>query len=194
MQGVIRLAGEDIGALSTASRVRRGLGRTFQIVQLLPEETALDNVALAVQVHRGHSFRFWADARRDRGIARRRRSNIWPWRVWPPGPHVPVAALSHGEQKQLELAVALAGEPRLLLLDEPMAGLGASESRQMLDLLAGLKGRIGMLLVEHDMETVFALADRISVLVYGRVIASGDAAAIQANPEVRVAYLGEGDA
>jgi branched-chain amino acid transport system ATP-binding protein len=107
---------------------------------------------------------------------------------------IPVAALSHGERKQLELAVALAGEPRLLLLDEPMAGLGPVESRRMLELLAELKGRIAMLLVEHDMETVFALADRISVLVYGRIIASGTAAQIQADPEVRTAYLGEGDA
>jgi branched-chain amino acid transport system ATP-binding protein len=192
-EGIIRLAGEDIGALSTASRVRLGLGRTFQIVQLLPEETALDNVALAVQVHRGHSFRFWADAHHDAGL-REAALRYLAKADLATRAQVPVAALSHGEQKQLELAVALAGEPRLLLLDEPMAGLGASESRQMLDLLAGLKGRIGMLLVEHDMETVFALADRISVLVYGHVIASGDAAAIKANPEVRVAYLGEGDA
>ncbi|MCP8938632.1 ABC transporter ATP-binding protein [Alsobacter sp. SYSU M60028] len=191
-EGAIRLSGVEIGRLGTAARVRMGLGRTFQIVQLLPDETALDNVALAVQVRHGHSFRFWRAARRDASLRDPARDYL-AMAGLAARADVPVSALSHGEQKQLELAVALAGEPRLLLLDEPMAGLGPSESRQMQDLLAGLKGRIGMLLVEHDMETVFALADRISVLVHGRVIASGDAAAIQASPEVRVAYLGEGD-
>jgi branched-chain amino acid transport system ATP-binding protein len=191
--GSIRFGGEDITALPTPGRVRRGIGRTFQIVELLPDATALANVALAVQVRQGHSFRFLAQAARDRTLLEPAQALLERVGLSARA-EVPVAVLSHGERKQLELAVALAGEPRLLLLDEPMAGLGPVESRRMLELLAELKGRIAMLLVEHDMETVFALADRISVLVYGRIIASGTAAQIQADPEVRTAYLGEGDA
>lgn len=191
--GSIRFGGRDITRLSTPQRVRRGIGRTFQIVQLLPDATALANVALAVQVRQGHSFRFFAPVARDRALLEPAQALLARVGLSARA-DVPVAALSHGERKQLELAVALAGEPRLLLLDEPMAGLGPVESRRMLELLAELKGRVAMLLVEHDMETVFALADRISVLVYGRIIASGTAAEIQADPEVRTAYLGEGDA
>ncbi len=191
--GEIRLAGEDITRLPTADRVARGVARTFQITELLLEYTALDNVALAVQARLGHSFRFWSDARRDedlRGPARRYLAQVGLQHR----SHIRVADLSHGEHKQLELAVALATEPRLLLLDEPMAGLGAAESRQMVDALLGLKGRLTTLLIEHDMDAVFALADRISVLVYGRLIASGTGPEIQADERVRVAYLGEGDA
>jgi len=191
--GAIRFGGEDITALPTPLRVRRGIGRTFQIVQLLPDATALANVALAVQVHQGHSFRFLGQVARDRSLLDPASALLGRVGLSARA-DVPVSVLSHGERKQLELAVALAGEPRLLLLDEPMAGLGPVESRRMLELLAELKGRVAMLLVEHDMETVFALADRISVLVYGRIIASGTAGEIQADPEVKVAYLGEGDA
>jgi branched-chain amino acid transport system ATP-binding protein len=191
--GSIRFCGVDITRMSTPDRVHRGIGRTFQIVQLLPEATALANVAIAVQVRHGHSFRFLAPVARDRTLLAPSQALLARVGLSARA-DIPVAALSHGERKQLELAVALAGEPRLLLLDEPMAGLGPVESRRMLELLAELKGRVAMLLVEHDMETVFALADRISVLVYGRIIASGTAAQIQADPEVRSAYLGEGDA
>ena len=191
--GSIRFCGVDITRMSTPDRVHRGIGRTFQIVQLLPEATALANVAIAVQVRQGHSFRFLAPVARDRTLLAPSQALLARVGLSARA-DIPVAALSHGERKQLELAVALAGEPRLLLLDEPMAGLGPVESRRMLELLAELKGRVAMLLVEHDMETVFALADRISVLVYGRIIASGTAAQIQADPEVRSAYLGEGDA
>jgi branched-chain amino acid transport system ATP-binding protein len=191
--GAIRLAGEDISGLSTADRVARGIARTFQITQLLPEYTALDNVALAVQARLGHSYRFWSDARRDedlRGPARRHLAQAGLQHR----AEIRVADLSHGEHKQLELAVALATEPRLLLLDEPMAGLGTAESRNMVEALLGLKGRLTTLLIEHDMDAVFALADRVSVLVYGRLIASGTGPEIQADERVRVAYLGEGDA
>ena len=192
-QGEIRLDGEEIGRLPTPERVRRGLGRTFQITQLLPDYTVADNVALAVQARQGHSFRFFRDARADAGLRAEAR------RVLAAGgladrAEVPVADLSHGERKQLELDVALATGPRLLLLDEPMAGLGPAESQQMIERLASLKGRIAMLLVEHDMEAVFTLADRVSVLVYGRVIASGTVAQIRDDPEVRSAYLGDGSA
>jgi branched-chain amino acid transport system ATP-binding protein len=191
--GEIRLDGEPIDRLATPERVRRGLARTFQINQLLPDFSMLDNVALAVQARQGHSFRFFADARRDRGLRQRAREHLTTAGLAHRA-EVRVADLSHGEQKQLEFAIALACEPRLLLLDEPMAGLGHAESEQMVAMLSGLKGRVTMLLVEHDMDAVFALADRISVLVYGRVIATGTAEQIRDNADVRTAYLGEGDA
>ncbi len=191
--GEIRLDGELIDALGTPQRVRRGLARTFQINQLLPDFSMLDNVALAVQARQGHSFRFFANARRDRDLRQRARDHLAAAGLADRA-ETKVADLSHGEQKQLEFAIALACEPRLLLLDEPMAGLGHVESEQMVAMLAGLKGRITMLLVEHDMDAVFTLADRISVLVYGRIIATGTAQEIRDNEEVRTAYLGEGDA
>lgn len=191
--GDIHLDGASIKSLPTPARVRRGVARTFQITELLTEDTALDNVALAVQAGQGHSFRFLADAGADRSLLDPAREHLASAGLSDRA-HVRVSELSHGERKQLELAVALACKPRLLLLDEPMAGLGAAESRRMADTLARLKGSIAMLLVEHDMDVVFALADRISVLVYGRVVASGSVAEIQADPQVRAAYLGEGDA
>ena len=192
-EGEIRLEGEPIDALATPQRVQRGLARTFQINQLLPDFSMLDNVALAVQARQGHSFRFFADARRDKGLRQRAREHLTTAGLAHRA-EVKVADLSHGEQKQLEFAIALACEPRLLLLDEPMAGLGHAESEQMVAMLSGLKGRVTMLLVEHDMDAVFALADRISVLVYGRIIATGTAQEIRDNEDVRTAYLGEGDA
>jgi branched-chain amino acid transport system ATP-binding protein len=192
-EGEIRLKGEPIDALATPQRVQCGLARTFQINQLLPDFSMLDNVALAVQARQGHSFRFFADARRDKGLRQRAREHLTTAGLAHRA-EVKVADLSHGEQKQLEFAIALACEPRLLLLDEPMAGLGHAESEQMVAMLSGLKGRVTMLLVEHDMDAVFALADRISVLVYGRIIATGTAQEIRDNADVRTAYLGEGDA
>ncbi len=190
--GTIELEGQDIGALPTARRIGLGLARTFQITSLLPEYTALDNVALAVQVRQGHSFRFWGNVRHEAAL--REEALGFLENIGLAGRADEQAAnLSHGEQKQLELAVALATQPKLLLLDEPMAGLGQGESRQMVALLDSLKHRVSMLLVEHDMDAVFALADRISVLVYGRVIATGTARDIRDNAEVRAAYLGEGD-
>ncbi|TWT15789.1 ABC transporter ATP-binding protein [Reyranella sp. CPCC 100927] len=191
-RGSVRLAGTVLDALSVGKRVRRGLARTFQITQLLADDTVLDNVALAVQARQGHSFRFLADARRDVGVREAAAGYVTQAGLGDRR-DVPVADLSHGEQKQLEVAIALATEPKLLLLDEPMAGLGHSESRQMIDVLRTVKGRVAMLLVEHDMDAVFALADRISVLVYGRIIATGTAEQIRDNAEVRTAYLGEGD-
>ena len=188
--GTIHFAGRDITRLPTHARVRLGLGRSFQITSVLREFSALDNVALAVQAHDGHSFRFLADARHDRSL----REPAWQGLEivgLDARAGVPAAALSHGEQRQLEIAMALAGEPRLLLLDEPMAGMGAEESQQMVHLLRRLKARCGMLLIEHDMDAVFALADRITVLLYGRAIATGTPEEIRANPEVRQAYLGE---
>ncbi|MGH8737980.1 MAG: ABC transporter ATP-binding protein [Burkholderiales bacterium] len=188
--GRIRFAGEDITALGAAARSRRGFARSFQITSVYRDFSALDNVALAVQAHAGHSFRFWRPARADEALRAPARAVLEQVGLGARA-DVPAAKLAHGEQRQLEIAMALATRPRLLLLDEPVAGMGAEESQRMVRLLAGLKGRETMILVEHDMDAVFTLADRISVLVYGRIIATGTPAEIRANPEVRAAYLGE---
>ena len=188
--GTVRFGGADITTLPAPKRARLGLARSFQITSVYPEFSALDNVALAVQANAGHSFRFWKAARGDRaltepaarvldevGLAERK--------------NVLAANLAHGEQRQLEVAMALATDPRLLLLDEPMAGMGIEESQRMIALLSKLKKTKTIILVEHDMDAVFRLADRISVLVYGRVIATDAPERIKANVEVRKAYLGE---
>jgi branched-chain amino acid transport system ATP-binding protein len=188
--GVIRFAGEDITALPSPARSRRGLARSFQITSIFRDFTALDNVALAVQAHAGHSFRFWRPATRERALREPAQAVLEQVGLGARA-DVPAGALAHGEQRQLELALALATHPRLLLLDEPVAGMGPDESQRMVQLLRGLSGRHTIVLVEHDMDVVFALADRISVMVYGRVIATGAPAAIRANAEVRRAYLGE---
>ncbi len=190
--GAIRFDGRDITSLPVYRRSQLGLARSFQITSLFPEFTALDNVALAVQAHSGHSFRFWRDARRE--VALRDSARAAFDRVGlAERAGMLVADLSHGERRQLEIAMALATAPRLLLLDEPMAGMGPEESARLVETLRRLKSGITILLIEHDMDAVFALADRISVLVYGRIIASGAPAAIRADAAVRQAYLGEGD-
>jgi branched-chain amino acid transport system ATP-binding protein len=188
--GRIVFAGDDITALPTAQRARKGLARSFQITSIYPEFTALQNVALAVQATAGHSFRFWAPAPKDRTLLDPSQRILDEVGL---GPRAGVLAanLSHGEQRQLEVAMALATRPRLLLLDEPMAGMGAEESQRMIGFLGTLKQRHTMILVEHDMDAVFKLADRISVLVYGRLIATGVPEQIRMNEEVRRAYLGE---
>jgi len=191
--GRIRFDGRDITALRVYRRSRLGLARSFQITSLFPEFTALDNVALAVQAHSGHSFRFWRDARRERALREPARAALARVALGERA-GTRVADLSHGERRQLEIAMALATKPRMLLLDEPMAGMGPDESARLVETLRRLKGGIGILLIEHDMEAVFALADRISVLVYGRIIASGAPAAIRADAAVRQAYLGEREA
>jgi branched-chain amino acid transport system ATP-binding protein len=189
--GQVFFRGEDITRLSTAARVKRGLVRSFQIVQLLDDDSALANVALAVQARLGHSFRFFRRAATDDALTAPARRILGDVGFDAARIDLRTGDLSHGERKVLELAVALAAEPQLLLLDEPMAGLGPSESLRMTDTLRALKGRIPILLIEHDMDAVFALADRISVLVYGRVIASGAPEAIRADPAVQEAYLAE---
>ncbi len=191
--GSIRFGGRDITRLATHARSALGLARSFQITSIFHEFTALDNVALAVQAHDGHSFRFWQAAREQQalripalealgqvGLAERA--------------DVIARNMAHGEHRQLEIAMALAARPRMLLLDEPMAGMGPDESRRMVDILKSLKGRQTILLIEHDMDVVFALADRITVLVYGRAIATGTPAEIRVNQEVQAAYLGEDEA
>ena len=188
--GSVSLAGRDITHLAAWRRSALGLARSFQITSLLKDFTAADNVALAAQAHSGHSFRFLADARKEAPL--RRAAYAALDRVGLAArADVPVSKLSHGEQRELELAVALAAKPQLLLLDEPMAGLGVTESARMVKLLSELRREVTIVLVEHDMEAVFALADHISVLVYGRVIASGAPAEIRQNEEVKRAYLGD---
>ncbi len=191
--GGIRFDGADIVALPVYVRSQLGLARSFQITSLFIDLTALDNVALAVQAHAGHSFRFWRDARRERELREPARAALARVGLSERA-DVIVSNLSHGEHRQLELAMALATGPRMLLLDEPMAGLGPEESTRMVETLRALKRELTILLIEHDMEAVFALADRITVLVYGRIIASGAPEEIRANAEVRQAYLGEQEA
>ena len=187
--GTVSFAGTDVTRFSAPRRARMGLARSFQITSVYPEFSALDNVLLAVLARSGHTG-FWRPARRDYtliepaeqvlaevGLASRK--------------NILAANLAHGEQRQLEVAMALATGPRLLLLDEPMAGMGVEESQRMIALLQKLKKTKTIILVEHDMDAVFRLADRISVLVYGRVIATGAPEQIRANEEVRKAYLGE---
>ena len=191
--GRIHFAGEDITALPVHRRSRRGLARSFQITSLFNDFTALDNVALAVQAHAGHSFHFWRDARSDTALRTPARETLTC--VGLAGrENVIVSSMSHGEHRQLEIAMALATRPRMLLLDEPMAGMGPDESARMVATLRELKRELTILLIEHDMEAVFALADRITVLVYGRIIASGSPEEIRANADVRQAYLGEQEA
>ncbi len=182
--------GADITRLPVHERSRRGLARSFQLTSLFLDFTALDNVALAVQAHAGHSFHFWQDARTELRLRAPARTALGRVGLGDRA-DVLVSKLSHGEQRQLELAMALATRPRLLLLDEPMAGLGIEQSARMVQMLRELKRELTIVLVEHDMEAVFALADRIAVLVHGRVIAIGEPDAIRANPDVRQAYLGE---
>jgi branched-chain amino acid transport system ATP-binding protein len=188
--GTIHFAGQDITRLPAWRRSALGLARSFQITSLLPDFTASDNVALAAQAHDGHSFRFWGSARGERHLREAAQSALVRVGLADRADTL-VSKLSHGEQRELELAVALATKPQLLLLDEPMAGLGTTESARMVKLLQELRREVTIVLVEHDMEAVFALADRITVLVYGRVIASDVPAAIRQNEEVRRAYLGE---
>ncbi len=188
--GEITLLGEKVADWPVAKRARLGLGRTFQVSSLASEFSVLRNVMLAVQARETGGWGFWAPVRKDEtlraealGVLDRVRLTLRA--------DDPVSALSHGERRLLEVAMALALRPKLLLLDEPMAGLGPEGTKELTAFLASLKNEAGMLLVEHDMDAVFALADRISVLVYGRIIASGTVEEIRASAEVREAYLGD---
>jgi branched-chain amino acid transport system ATP-binding protein len=188
--GTIYFAGQDITNLPVHKRAHLGLARSFQITTIFLNLTAEDNLAMAVQACEGHSFKFWKPARTDprlRDPARKALEEVG----LSSRANIVAANLSHGEQRQLELAMALATRPSLLLLDEPMAGMGPASTLRMIELLRDLKGRITILMVEHDMEAVFALADRITVLVYGKAIATGTPHEIRSNPVVRQAYLGE---
>lgn len=188
--GHVLLDGEDITRLSMPMRVRRGIARSFQITSILPDFTVLENVALAVQARAGSSFRFLRVAAREDGLNAEALAVLAEVALADRAGRR-AGSLSHGEKRQLELALALATRPRFLLLDEPLAGTGHEEAAMLIDLLRRLKGRLAILLIEHDMDAVFALADRISVLVYGKIIATGGPDEIRANTQVRAAYLGE---
>ncbi|MFC0218069.1 branched-chain amino acid transport system ATP-binding protein [Pseudochelatococcus lubricantis] len=188
-EGHIFLDGQDITETSMERRALSGMARSFQISSVFPKFTAIANAALAVQARKGDSFRFLGAAWLDRAMMDEAREAI---ELVGLGDRAEVLAqdLSHGERRQLELAMVLAMRPSLLLLDEPMAGMGKQDSARMTRLLADLKKNYTILLVEHDMNAVFALADRVSVLVAGRTIATGSPADIRANDDVKAAYLG----
>jgi branched-chain amino acid transport system ATP-binding protein len=188
--GRIVFDGHDVTRLPMPARARLGLARSFQITQVLPRFTALENVALAVQSGAGSSFRFWQPAAAEETLNAPAREALEAVDLAARG-DTSAGALSHGEKRRLELAIALAQAPKLLLLDEPAAGAGAEETRRLVEILRGLKRRTTIVLVEHDMQAVFALADRISVLVEGRIIATGTPEAVRADAGVRAAYLGE---
>lgn len=190
--GQIHLAGRDITDLSVPARVALGLGRTFQVTNLLDDATCRENIAMAVQARDGLNFRIWDAVRRRQGVWDQADA-LLAGTPLAARSATPARDLSHGERKQLELLIALARKPRVLLLDEPMAGLGHIESQEMIARLRNIGTHTPMLLVEHDMDAVFALATRISVLVYGRIIASGSVNDIRENADVREAYLGAED-
>jgi branched-chain amino acid transport system ATP-binding protein len=190
--GRIRFAGVDITYESAAARAQRGLARSFQMTSIFPHFTVFTNVALAVQAHSGHSFRFWHPAHKDPALLELAYAVLDRFGLQEHADTL-AAHLAHGEQRQLDIAMALATHPKLLLLDEPTAGMGAAESHRMATLLRSLKGDYSILLIEHDMDTVFSLADRVTVLVYGQRLATGSPADIRHNAAVRAAYLGQED-
>ena len=191
--GDIQFGGHSIVNESTASRARRGLARSFQITSVVMPMTLLENVMLAVQGGSGHSFRFWSPVSKDRDMAAAAMCSLAEVGLESRARQV-AANVSHGEQRQLEVAMALAMRPRMLLLDEPMAGMGKEEGALMVDILNRLKGEMTILLVEHDMDAVFSMADQLSVLVNGHIIATDSVANIRNNLEVQKAYLGDGHA
>jgi branched-chain amino acid transport system ATP-binding protein len=189
-EGRIVFNGIDVTALPPHRRALAGIARSFQISLVFEEFTALENVMLAVQARMRHSFSFWRPVLSDRSLIDPARDALKRVGLIDAA-DLPVALLAHGARRQLEIAMALAMQPRLLLLDEPMAGMSQQESLEVIELLRGLKGEYGIVLVEHDMDAVFALADRITVMVFGRPIACGTAEEIRCNADVRAAYLGD---
>ena len=199
-EGQVIIEGKDVSQWSVDARANAGLARSYQITQVCKDFTALENVMMAVLAHNNHAqapstrvhLKLW------RGLMQQNRSiesaQSALAAVGMQGrAHVAASVMAHGEHRQLELAMALAIKPKFLLLDEPLAGMSGAESEQMITLLASLKAQYPMLLIEHDMNAVFNLADRISVLVYGKVIATGNAEQIKNDPQVKTAYLGEGE-
>jgi branched-chain amino acid transport system ATP-binding protein len=189
-EGRIVFDGHDLTSEPPFRRAQVGLGRSYQITSVFNDFSVLQNTALAVQAHAGHSFRFWRPAASERALVDPAMAALAQVGLVERA-HTPVAVLAHGERRQLEIAMVLATGAKLLLLDEPMAGMSPIESEAVVALLKKLKGQCTILLVEHDMDAVFALADRITVLVYGRPVATGTPDEIRNQPEVREAYLGE---
>ncbi len=188
--GTITFDGRDMAGKTAPERSHMGLARSFQITSVFRDFTALENVSLSIQAHAGHSFKFWKRASTDRDLTDPAQKILDDVGL---GDKALTLAgnLAHGQQRQLEIAMALATSPKMLLLDEPTAGMGTEESETMRAFLNEMKGKYSMLLIEHDMDTVFSVADRVSVLVYGRGIATGTPEEIRNNAEVRAAYLGE---
>ncbi len=191
--GHIFFQGQDITAMSPHERVHLGLARSFQITRLFKSFTVLDNVALSVQAQMGHSFSFWKPVSQETALTDKAMGLLDDLGLAPRA-HARASELSHGEQRILELGLAVATQPKLLLLDEPMAGAGPVESERILNLILKLRTQTAILLIEHDMDAVFRLADRISVLVSGAVIATGTPEVIRHHPQVIAAYLGEENA
>ena len=189
--GRVIMGGHDVTNTAVAARARRGLARQFQISSLcFGEFTVLDNVALAVQACQGHSYRFWRDVAKDEAVVEPAMAMLKRLRI-DHRADVPAVNLSHGEHRQLELAMVLATQPTVLLLDEPTSGTSHDEAARIVELLTEIKADYAILLVEHDMDTVFALAEVITVLVNGQQLASGPPSQIRGNPAVRAVYLGE---
>jgi branched-chain amino acid transport system ATP-binding protein len=188
--GTIYFKGKNLKNLPVHKRAQAGLARTFQITSVFQEFTALDNVALAIQATKGHSFKFWSNAKKDMQLRAPAMEALEVIGLLGRA-NTLASELAHGEQSLLELAMAMARKPSMLLLDEPMAGMSIEETKQVIKALKTLKGKVTMLLIEHDMDAVFSLADRLSVLVYGQIIATGTPDEIRANSEVQRAYLGE---
>lgn len=191
--GSLRIAGRDLTHASVRQRTLAGLSRSYQITNIFQRMTVLDNLLLAVQAQDGSSFNVWRPRRSELALEDRARMLAADCAIDTSLFSRQAGTLPHGEQRKLEFALALASRPNVLLLDEPMAGMGPDETARLTDLIEGLRGRTTMLLVEHDMDAVFRLADRISVLVYGRIIATGTPAQIRASAAVREAYLGDDD-
>ncbi|WP_296583623.1 ABC transporter ATP-binding protein [Xanthobacter sp.] len=187
--GSVMFEGRDISRLPMDARARLGIARSFQIASIFPELSVIENVALAAQAHAGHSFHFWREVAGEAPLRRKAQAQLAGLGLSECADR-PASQLSHGEKRLLEIAMALVVEPRVLLLDEPMAGLGIAEARRMIDFIAGLKGRFSILLVEHDMEAVFSLADRVFVLASGARVADGPPEVVRADPRVQLAYLG----
>ena len=188
--GTVLLRNKDITRVPAYKRAHLGMTRSYQITSLILDMSVLDNVALAAQAHMGSSFRFFRAAVNDRPVRDWAMQCLGRVGLADKAHHL-TRELSHGEHRHIEIAIALASKAEVMLLDEPMAGLGVEESRAMVNLLQDIKGKHTIVLIEHDMDAVFALADRISVLVYGHIIATGSPEDIRNNSEVQAAYLGE---
>ena len=190
-EGTVRFDGRDVTRLAVERRARLGIARSYQITSLFQKFTALENVALAIESRTRPGLHLWSGRARDRATHERALACLE--RAGLDGRERAVAGeLAHGEQRQLEIAMALAIEPKLLILDEPMAGMGKAETLRLAEIIRLLKGAITLILVEHDMDVVFALADRVTVMVDGRAIRTGTLAEVRADPLVREAYLGAG--
>lgn len=188
--GTIFFKGKDITSLQAYRRARLGIARSFQVTHIFEKLTVAENLALAICTHDGHNFRFWRRSLKS-GIVQRKLPEALAVVGLSERADLPASHLSHGEKRQLEVGMALAGEPELLILDEPMAGMGPGGTIELGNLIKKLKGRLTILLVEHDMDVVFSLADMVTVLVYGENIATGSPEQIRTNDQVRTAYLGE---